>query len=97
MKIVAPLILTLGLSFLLYSTTDVWPKSDYDGKTGPTASQTRQRGGGASYGGMGLEEGLDQYRSRKDFGSPVQPFQYGKGGQGSSAKNPLDISGGGNR
>ena len=96
MKIVAPLILTLGLSFLLYSTTDVWPKSDYDGKTGPTVSQTRQRGG-ASYGGLGLEEGLDQYRSRKDFGSPVQAFQYGKGGQGESAKNPIELLGGGNR
>ena len=96
MKIVAPLILTLGLSFLLYSTKEVWPKSDYDGKVGAAVSQTRQRGG-ASYGGLGLEEGLDQYRSREAFGSPVGPFQYGKGGQGSSAKNPLDISGGGNR
>ena len=96
MKIVAPLILTLGLSFLLYSTTDVWPKSDYDGKTGPTVSQTRQRGGGVSA-PQYTEQALDMYRSREAFGSPVQQFQYGKGGQGISAKNPIDVSGGGNR
>ena len=96
MKIVAPLILTLGLSFLLYSTTDVWPKSDYDGKLSAAVSQTRQRGGGVSA-PQYTEQALDLYRSREAFGSPVQPFQYGKGGQGESVKNPMDLSGGGNR
>ena len=93
MKIVAPLILTLGLSFLLYSTKEVWPKSDYDGKLGAAAvSQTRQRGaqrGGASWGGRGLEEGMDQYRSR-EAGFQTQ-FQYGDKGQGRSLQNPIVI------
>ena len=92
MKIVAPLILTLGLSFLLYSTKEVWPKSDYDGKLGAAVSLTRQRGaqrGGASWGGRGLEEGIDQYRSR-EAGFPTQ-FQYGDKGQGRSLQNPIVI------
>ena len=94
MKIVAPLILTLGLSFLLYGTKEVWAKADYDAKLGAVAvSQTRQRGaqrGGASWGGRGLEEGLDQYRSR--LAGFQTEFQYGAQGQGKSKANPIDLS-----
>ena len=91
MKIVAPLILTLGLSFLLYSTKEVWPKSDYDGKTGAAVSQTRQRGGGISA-PQYTEEALDMYRSRQAALGGAQPFQYGRSGQGQSASNPVDLS-----
>ena len=93
MKIVAPLILTLGLSFLLYSTKEVWPKSDYDGRVGAAVSQTRQRGArGPEYSMPGYtEEALDMDRSRQAaFGT--QPFQYGKGGAGLTGKNPIDLS-----
>ena len=94
MKIVAPLILTLGLSFLLYSTTDVWPKSDYDGKTGAAVSQTRQRGArGPEYSMPGYtEEALDLDRSRQAAFGGGQPFQYGKGGAGRSSDLPIDLS-----
>ena len=91
MKIVAPLILTLGLSFLLYSTTDVWPKSDYDGRIGAAVSQTRQRGGGVSA-PQYTEEALDMYRSRQAAFGGAQQFQYGKGGAGQSGGNPIDLS-----
>ena len=94
MKIVAPLILTLGLSFLLYSTKEVWPKSDYDGKVGAAVSQTRQRGArGPEYSMPGYtEEALDMDRSRglEEFKGPS--FRYGKGGAGRDAGNPVDLS-----
>ena len=90
MKIVAPLILTLGLSFLLYSTKEVWPKSDYDGKVGAAVSLTRQRGvRGPEYSMPGYtEEALDLDRSRQaGFG---EPFEYGRVGH--SKDLPIDLS-----
>ena len=93
MKIVAPLILTLGLSFLLYSTKEVWPKSDYDGRVGAAVSQTRQRGArgvrGPEYSMPGYtEEALDLDRSRQAGFGP--PFEYGR--KGHSKDLPIDLS-----
>ena len=53
MKIVAPLVLTLGLSFVLYRETgkwnpiEVWPKADYDSfiAHGKSVGQRPFRGG----------------------------------------------------
>ena len=97
MKIVAPLILTLGLSFLLYSTKEVWPKSDYDGRVGAAVSQTRQRGArgvrGPEYSMPGYtEEALDLDRSRQAGFGGAQPFQYGRSGAGRDSGNPIDLS-----
>ena len=97
MKIVAPLVITLGLSFLLYRDSkwnpiDVWPKSDYDAqKHLATAASSRAKMSGYT------EEALKMYRARDESvpgwaKESIGQFQFGRGGQGKSPGDPLDVS-----
>ena len=100
MKILAPLVLTIGLSFALYNTKEVWPKQDYEAR-----SQAMARGApGTTFvppmGGDPAREMLDRRfgnvpQFAKDAGGHSGQFQYPAGDQGKTLDNPINI--GGNR
>ena len=98
MKIVAPLVLTVVLSFALYGTVEVFPKQEYDAKEqaggGPRAHTTfvpPQKGGDPA------REMLDRLQGNvpqfaKDAGGHSGQFQYPAGGAGKEYSNPLDLT-----
>ena len=88
MKLLAPAVLTFGLSYILYrkegtwDPVDLWPKKMYD----VWAEMKMRLDPNVQY----TEEALDMLRSR---GIPLVPT-FEEGGAGQSKENPIPFGGG---
>ena len=89
MKLVAPILTTILLSWILYRKTGTWApvevfsKAEYDPYTKDVTGQTYQQ----AHRVFAFEESIDLMEARK-FGGQVS---YPKGGVGSTFENPITM------